>query len=513
MHGGSLWRINARTLFAFLLAVSAVVLYSCRQADPVVTETNPDKDPFVLSRSDAGPFSRLRRSESGADRVLCERLNGAIHESRNANGRWGLFVFDLGTGKIVCIREPRGLFIPASALKLVTAAVALERLGPGFVFRTSVYGDLGAVNGKLAGDLVLYGRGAPDLTSPDLKKLARKLKARGLRTVAGDIVGDESWFKGDTLGEGWTWNDIQWYYGARASALSIDQNTVRISLRDGKPYSSDRSLELSGHTEGDGGPEAVGVKRKLGTDRVFVWGTGRHLNARLAVRDPALSAARQLKASLEVVGIEVNGIARSAGWEKPELEDPEKETELASIESASLSMLVRRMNRRSDNLYAEVLLRTLGKKFGREAPDPDPKKQALRGDDSAGASVIRKWLRDKGVLAGDIVLRDGSGLSRLDYINPETLGRVLIHMAGAGSSRVFLDSLPVSGRSGTLKNRLSGYRGDFAAKTGTSTYVGSLAGYVRRRGGSLAFVIICNDPANEDAIQKSVDDVASLLAG
>ena len=157
------------------------------------------------------------------------------------------------------------------------------------------------------------------------------------------------------------------------------------------------------------------------------------------------------------------------------------------------------------------MLRTIGKKFGNEAPDENPKLQKLRGDDSAGAAVVEKWLRDQGVAAERIAVHDGSGLSRLNLVSPEAIARSLIYAAGSKFSETLSDSLPVSGRTGTLRGRLKGVAGRIRAKTGSVTYVRSLAGYLLARDSTYVFVVIVNNATDTDPT-ADIDRVVKSLS-
>ena len=420
-----------------------------------------------------------------------------------------LFV-SLSDGRVLCERNGRGLFSPASVQKVITTAAALEKLGPKYTFVTSVYSGQAISNGFLAGDLVIYGRGAPDLDQESLVELALSLKKKGLTKISGDIIGDSSYFRADDLGDGWTWNEAQWYYGASASALSYERNIVTITISNGKPKASSAFVDLSGEIKPVERIDAIGVKRRLGTNEVFVWGNGKNLKARIAVDNPALFTARVFKEVLEQNGIRVEGGARSADWTKPT--GAEKAVELGSITSVPLAEIIRTMNKDSVNLHAELILRTLGKRFGSEAPDSDPKMNKLRGDDLAGAAVVTKLLRDNGIETGQIAIHDGSGLSRLGRMTPESILRTIILAAKSAHSKVFTDSLPVAGKNGTLRARLKKVAGLVIAKTGSIKYSNSLAGFAIHGNESVAFVIICNDETNREDSTATIDAIISNIA-
>ena len=157
-------------------------------------------------------------------------------------------------------------------------------------------------------------------------------------------------------------------------------------------------------------------------------------------------------------------------------------------------------------------MRTIGKERGASAPDPDPRKNRERGDDEAGTAVVRSWLESKSINTKGLAIRDGSGLSRLDLITPETTGRLLAAMTSSNSATAFHDSLPVAGRDGTLNSRLKKLTGRIFAKTGTLTYTHSLSGYATTpTNETLIFSIICNEATDRNAV-RVIDEIASAIA-
>jgi serine-type D-Ala-D-Ala carboxypeptidase/endopeptidase (penicillin-binding protein 4) len=188
--------------------------------------------------------------------------------------------------------------------------------------------------------------------------------------------------------------------------------------------------------------------------------------------------------------------------------------ELAAVESATLAEIVRRTNKLSLNLEAELLFRTIGRRLGQTAPDPDAVHMLMRGDDMAAAAVVKQWLAHKGIATENISIHDGSGLSRLDLVTTDAITRLLSAEAALPSAIQFRDSLPLAGIDGTLANRLTGPAtvGRIQAKTGTLTGINSLSGYINAANGkTTAFSIICNDDTNGSSTQ-TIDAVATLLA-
>jgi D-alanyl-D-alanine carboxypeptidase/D-alanyl-D-alanine-endopeptidase (penicillin-binding protein 4) len=471
-------------------------------------------------------------SSAAFDTTLARDVDQLI-DADSGKARWGVFVVSLKDGRVLYARDADKLFTPASNMKIYTTAVALDLLGSDYRWRTSVYASTQPTgDGVIDGDLILYGRGAPDLGSQDgegVAALADELQRRGVRTVRGNIIGDESYFRGEMYGIGWQWNDLQWYYGAQPSALSIDENAVEVTLGPGNktagPASvvitpNDNRLQVTNNatTGARDAATTVGIKRGLSTNEVVVWGefpiAGHAYSAFLSVHDPALRAATVFKRLLSARGIQVDGSVESRDFRVPESKqfDAQKGIELANIESTTLGEIVHRTNKQSNNLYAELILRTLGKEKSALAPDPDVRRNATRGDDEAGVAVVKKWLSDHNINATSIAIHDGSGLSRLDLITPDTTGRLLAIAAQASWHQVFYDSLPIAGRDGTLQGRLTDTVGRIAAKTGSLTYDHALSGYATTPTGDvLAFSIICNDATGQTRPVRTIDAIASRI--
>jgi D-alanyl-D-alanine carboxypeptidase/D-alanyl-D-alanine-endopeptidase (penicillin-binding protein 4) len=484
------------------------------------------------------PASAVSNSQTDAE--LAHEIDRLIDESEFAQARWGVFVTSLRDGRVLYSRNGDRAFTPASNMKIYTTAVALDLLGADYRWRTSVYANSAPDGrGTLAGDIILYGRGAPDLAShvkgnatPSLVQLADELYKRGVRRVRGDVVGDESYFRGEALGDGWLWNDVQWYFGAEVSALSINDNEVNVHITPATKTEAQPDVKFEPQTDylhvtndtntvERGKPLTVGLTRGLSDNEVRVWGDfpagGQGFSARLAVHRPALWAARLFRDALKARGITVEGEARSLDARSHHDDkslDPQNALELASFESRTLGQLVHSTNKESINLNAELILRTLGKERGSMAPEANPRRNLLRGDDEAGLAVVRLWLNRAGIRTEILALHDGSGLSRLDLVTPESSARLLAAIARSPAAEVFRDSLPVAGRDGTLEYRMRAVNvaGRVQAKTGTLSYINSLSGYTTTIDNEpLAFSIMCNEETEKASSTSVIDEIVTLL--
>jgi len=514
--------LSFKVLLVLVLSIVCVLLLR-----PLVASKEKDKE------LPAAPVSKKSVATGSSD--LASRIDSVIEES-NGGARWGISVISMADGSTVYERNGDKLFTPASNMKIYTTGVALDLLGVDYRWRTSVYANSQPdASGRVRGDLILYGRGAPDLiaSSKDenrgsLATLADDLYARGVRSVTGNVIGDESYFRGDPLGDGWQWTDLQWYFGAEASALSINGNEVDINF---VPASKGESTVRSSDTEGyvtvqnriSAAPDSsarstIGVHRGLSDNNIEVWGEfapgSKGFGARLSVHKPALWAAKLFGRALKTRGIQVDGQTLSRDSRVPQSQrfDPSHSVELAFVNSEQMSEIAKKTNKESNNLFAELILRTLGRERGEMSPSPQGMGRE-RGDDEAGLAVIRLWLERAGISTTRLALHDGSGLSRLDLVTPETSAHLLLSLSKTNVGPVFRESLPIGGRDGTLAGRLKTVTDSVSAKTGALTYDNSLSGYLTTSRGQLfAFSIMCNDQTGAVNSIRLIDQIVSLLA-
>jgi D-alanyl-D-alanine carboxypeptidase/D-alanyl-D-alanine-endopeptidase (penicillin-binding protein 4) len=261
----------------------------------------------------------------------------------------------------------------------------------------------------------------------------------------------------------------------------------------------------------------IGVHRGLSDNNIEVWGElapgSKGFGARLSVHNPALWAAKLFLSALKTRGIEIGGQAqaRNSRVAQSQRFDPTRSVELAAVSSQPLSEIVKKTNKESNNLYAELILRTLGRERGEMTAQPEPVGRE-RGDDEAGRAIIRLWLERAGIPTSRLAFHDGSGLSRLDLVTPETTARLLLSYSKTAMSEAFKRSLPIAGRDGTLGGRLKTLSDRVSAKTGSLTYDNSLSGYLTTpQGEVLAFSIMCNDQTGRSDSIRLIDQIATLL--
>ena len=263
----------------------------------------------------------------------------------------------------------------------------------------------------------------------------------------------------------------------------------------------------------------VGISRGLSDNELRVWGDvpigTRPFGARLSIHNPALWAAKLFVTALKARGISVDGESVGIDFRtaRDERFDPTSAIELTSISSRALGEIVRATNKESINLNAELILRTLGRERSAMAGDANVHEINERGDDETGLAIIREWLNRAGIPTDNLALHDGSGLSRLDLVTPETTARLLLNISRQQAAAVFRDSLPVAGTDGTLGGRLPQYKGRITAKTGSLIYDNSLSGFVNSEGEDrLVFSIMSNDQTQHNNSIVLIDQIAAILA-
>jgi D-alanyl-D-alanine carboxypeptidase/D-alanyl-D-alanine-endopeptidase (penicillin-binding protein 4) len=462
-------------------------------------------------------------------------------------------VTSLVTGRVLFEENAVKLLRPASNMKVYTVAAALDRLSPDYRYVTSVYAPARPdAAGVIHGDLTIYGRGDPSLAArfnngdyfKAIDDLANRIVAAGVKRVEGDLIGDESYFVGPQYGSGWEWEDLTWYYGAEVSALTVNDNALDLFVKPGLEAGS-KALITTGPpdplltiinqvtTGMKGSRRDLTIHRELGKDVLTVSGSiavdDHGYTGGVGISHPALLFVYLLRASLAQKGVLVSGKSRTIGAASQTLltagttiisagngrstKPPESvRTEIANLQSPPFRVIAAQTLKPSQNLYTELILRTLGK----SVPLTNPPANSVRTSEDAGLEVIKMFLRSAGIRPESLVLSDGSGLSRDDMITADATVQLLAFMSQHPHGEVFRAALPVAGVDGTLRNRMKGTvaENNVRAKTGSLSSAASLAGYVTTAAGEqLAFAIMVNNyPRDVDARALCIDPIAILLA-
>jgi D-alanyl-D-alanine carboxypeptidase/D-alanyl-D-alanine-endopeptidase (penicillin-binding protein 4) len=476
-------------------------------------------------------------ADAGLETVsaLRERILAHVTQPRFARAYWGLHVVSLETGRVLFTANADKWFVPASTVKLFTAALALDVLGPDFRIRTSVYADARPdAAGTLAGDLRLFGRGDPGFNvaaaggdwDRALAPLVEAVVRAGVKHVQGGLLADASFFRGAAIGSGWEHDDLGWYYAAEVSALSVNNNALEVVARPAaRPtlpaevflYPSTHYVSVSNRllTVAAGGPRRVAFHRDPQANVVHVRGSlpagARAASQAVSVRRPALWFGEEFKQALQRRGITVRGRVRvvDAPPEPPLSPPTNRWVELGACESAPLRELLPVMLKPSQNLHAQLWLLQAGA-AGPAEPDET--------SEQAGLRALAAFLQRAGIAAGEARLEEGSGLSRHNAVTPRALVRLLAFMARHPHAAVFREALPVAGVDGTLRSRLRGTpaEGNVRAKTGSLDLVHTLAGHVTSAAGEpLVFALLLNQHAggaSDRPARAELDDVAVWLA-
>ena len=435
----------------------------------------------------------------------------------------GIHVVDLATGKTVYRRNEDRLLLPASNAKLFTSALALLRLGPDHRFTTQVIRE--------GADLVLLGGGDPSLSGrvfpyqkdaasgPALKPisdLADQIVAAGVQRIDGDIVGDDRLYPWAPYAPSWTEDDMLRDFGAPVSALSVNDNALAIFVRPGEKAGDAATISLDPALEyyaidnrivtvGRGSETKIRMSRQPGSRQVLIWGSIPAGHAAvvesLAIDDPALYAAMALYDALTRRGVAIAG--RAVARHRLTTDDyiaPEGPV-IATRTSPPLEYLLQTMDKVSQNLFAELMLREVGREM---------RHQATR---EAGLEELATFLSELGAPKDESRLEDCSGLSRNAMVTARLMTRLLVFMHGSKYRDDWVSLLPVGGEDGTLAHRLccvvdaKGIR----AKTGSLARAIALSGYADSRSrGRLAFSIIVNDFSAPPAEVRAWIDKISL---
>jgi serine-type D-Ala-D-Ala carboxypeptidase/endopeptidase (penicillin-binding protein 4) len=482
---------------------------------------------LVLAAACAPAVPAARAPAPGTLAALGAEVGAVFDDPVFAHAHWGVVVRSLHTGETLHRRNGERMFIPASNMKLVTGAAVLETLGPDFRYRTEVAATGPVQGGVLRGDLVVRGGGDPTISGrfhDDARAVFRawadSLRVRGVTRISGAVMGVDEYFDNVPYGRGWTWDDLHFAYSAPVAGLQLDDAKFRLQLFPGRAAGEPALVSLDPptahvHIHNEAVTVPAGTPPRITFGYTDVPGTLRvggqvpidtvALEVNVAVREPARYFVNVLRETLREAGIQVDGHAVVWGDREEEGAAMPRFVPLFVHHSAPMREILPAFMKPSQNQIAEMLLKTLGRE--------------LRGQGSARAgvqavdSIFLAW----GLPERQLLMADGSGLSRYNFVTPELLIALLEHMSRSPNGELWYSSQPVAGVDGTLRARMRGTpaEGNVHAKTGTLSNVRALSGYVTTADGErLLFSMIVNGHAlTASDADRLIDTALARIAG
>ncbi len=413
-----------------------------------------------------------------------------------SSGFQGVAIARADTGQYLYKKLATHVFVPASNNKLLTGSAALSILGAGYRYKTVIRsaGEFDRETGIVAGNLEIIGSGDPVLGTTDLIALAKQAASAGVKTVKGAVVCDVTRFDSQPLGSSWEWDDEPYYYAAQISALNVDRNVATVVVTGGRqegdmptisvsPLQDIYKIKCAATTAQTSDHKAhLEITRERAANVLVISGKvppgTSNSPEQITFEKPEEIALRVFTEALQKAGVTVEGgdIANTG----------KAGVTIVEHMSPPLSQILSLMNKPSDNMIAECLLKTVGAANGGVG---------TAGAGGSGAQAARKWLLSIGLVGGQLNQVDGSGMARQNAVSPDNLVRLLLYWRKRPEYSVWYNSLPVAGIDGTLKSRMKGTPAynNCHAKTGSLSQVSCLSGYVTSADGvPLVFSIMTN---------------------
>jgi serine-type D-Ala-D-Ala carboxypeptidase/endopeptidase (penicillin-binding protein 4) len=456
---------------------------------------------------------------------IIARLDSVVADTMLDNARIGVAIYDITSDSAIYNVDSDKLLIPASNLKLFTSAAALELLGPAFRFETKfeTNGDTRRITDYIE-DLVIIGGGDPLISgrfrngmTEVLECWADSLISRGIKLINGRIAVDNSFFSGPELGPGWSWDDLSYWYACPVTALAFNDNCVDLKFLPGRkvgdpaqiitePKSDYIRIKNTTNTGVAGSEFTLDYYRAPNSFRVEFYGniaiddtSGRR--DYVSVYQPDLFCATIFRDVLKKRGISIadNFIDYYSRPDTSKLTFP-----IFTWHSDSLANVIKVINKNSQNLFAEMTLKTLGAELGRE------------GSFKGGVAVTDSFFRTIGITSKDLAMYDGSGLSYTNQVKPDAIIKLLKYMHKSKNYEVYYNSLGNPALDRSVRNRLKGIPGreNVRAKGGYIMNVSTFSGYLTgpKNGHLYAFSIMVNNyTCTEDDVVSWQDRLLTLL--
>lgn len=462
-------------------------------------------------------FSSLTSAEEPLVSTFDEKIQSIVEE-KLTGADVSITIREISTSEVLYEFNGDTPIKPASNMKLITTAAALDVLGEDYRFATNLYITGEISDGVLNGDVYLQGQGDPTLMDTDLKQFAEDLKALGIHTIDGRIVGDDKWFDGDLLTPGiWT-GDESWYYAAPITALTTspnadyDSGTIIVDVAPAQvgepatftitPHIGDLEIINEAITVPFGENRTVSVERIYQTNQILISGNipiGRTFRDWITVQNPTTHTLTMFQAILAEAGIEYtkDKVFQAA--------TPNSAKLISTKLSMTLKELLIPYMKLSNNGIADILIKTMGKV------------ENHHGSTNAGLKVINEYGKSIGLNMNDWYFEDGSGMSHENHVSSLAVSELLYKVQNEDWYDSFLTSLPIAGNSdrmvgGTLRNRLKdpSTAGNVFAKTGTLNGVAALSGYIDASSGKryIFSVLVKNKSGAAPIIDEIVIEIA-----
>lgn len=488
--------------------------------------------------------SRVLVSAQAAPKTLAElqtRISEVLAKPELAPAMVAVKVVSLDTGRVLFEENAAKLLRPASNMKLYTVAAALDKLSPDYRYKTTVYGPSKPdASGVIHGDLTIHGSGDPSFAArfndgdyfKAIENLATRIVNAGVKRIEGDLVGDETYFVGPKYGSGWEWEDLTWWYGAEISPLNVNDNALDLFIKPGSAVGQPASITTGPPdplltivnkvtTSAKGTKRDLNIHRDINADTITIVGTipmeDQGYKGAITISHPALLFVYMLRTSLVQKGVVITGKSRTTGnVSQPSIPplslDLSATYEITTLESPPFSLIAAKTLKPSQNLYTELILRTLGR-MTTPPPTLSPFRQT---SEELGIYAVKSFLKTAGIRAESLVITDGSGLSGQDMVTAEATVQLLTFMNKHRYADVFRAALPIAGVDGTLHDRMKDTpaANNVRAKTGALSSAASLGGYVTTAAGEkLVFTIIVNNYGSDvNPRRVCIDPIAVLLA-
>lgn len=419
----------------------------------------------------------------------------------------GLIATDTARGTVLYSQNADQEFMPASNFKLLVGSVALARLGPAFHYTTSVAADAPAASGVVHGNIYLRGGGDALLTASDLDAAAAALSTRGITRIDGNVITDASRYDAKRYPDGWSWDDLPYYYAPVVSALELEDGTMHMRFDPGAAPQTEATLRawpessayvLDNHlaTGPNGSKDTSDLSRPWDQPRTirvsgsYPFGAKESGDVSPSVPDPQSYAGDVFARALAAHGIAIQGTVQPGVA-------PVSTTLLWSHDSEQMPQLLADFWQPSDNLMGELFLKELAVENGTKP-----------GTSEAGRAVEERYLRSIGVDPTTLTIADGSGLSQYDRVTPRALHTILQADWNGPYRTIVLNALPIAGGRGSLKHAYQGTPAEGAvfAKTGSISHVRTISGFIRTHThGSVTFSFLVNQWMGEDTPHGAAD--------